>query len=97
MASDPRYAEPKIRKNRWIGFLVAGGIVTPNGVSLLAAGIFFLLIMSPIPYFAAFMVVITWGLIIGGGVMTFVGAALLKHGYDLYQFEKEWDRRHGLA
>ena len=88
--------EPKLRKNRWIGFLIAGGIITPNGASVLGLGIFFLFLMAPIPFFS-FMTVLGWGLIIGGGVVTFVGAALLKHGYSLYQFEKEWDRRMGLA
>ncbi len=89
--------EPKPKRNRWIGFLVAGGVITPQGVALLGVGLMFLFLMPPMFFFPFFLGGMLWALVIAGGVLTIVGLALLIHGYNMYQAEKAWDQRQGLA
>lgn len=88
-----------MRKNIWIGLLVAGTTIAVTGITFLITGVFLawtlaslLADLPPIPGFFWFQ----YGFVIAGGVMTIPGVILIVAGYIQYRRERAYDFEMGL-
>lgn len=88
-------SELKPRKNIWLGYIIAGGMITSQGASLVMLGAIY-----SFRYLSLFLLIspmVNLLLIIAGAILLIVGVVLLIHGYQLYKKEKAWDQKMGLA
>ena len=87
-------SEHKPKRNIWIGYMVAGSVITSPGATLITTGVqnWFrypsLLLVFPLIHMLA---------IVAGMILVLIGVVLIIRGYQLYKREKEWDERMGVA
>ncbi len=89
-----------MRKNVWIGLLVAGMNVTIFGVTFFAMGLMFVLLIQPMLPMMPMIPFLFWtlyGMLIAGGIISVVGIILLVAGYVKYRREREYDLEKGYA
>lgn len=101
MASGLGVAEPRIRKNAWIGWLIGGSVIILQGGCFLGVGIISHLLSGGTFYFnfSLFPFSLSFDLpgamIIGGLVATIVGVLVLGYGVLLHRRERAWDQKMG--
>ena len=88
-----------MRKNVWIGLLVAGSTIAVTGATFLTSGVLLMWTLAPLlvglppnPIFFWFQ----YGFVIAGVVITIPGLILIIAGYLRYRREREYDIQMGL-
>ncbi len=76
-----------------MGYLIAGGVITSPGASLISTGITYRL---RYPSLALVFPLLDLLIIVAGIILILIGVVLLIRGYQLYKREKEWEREIGL-